>query len=184
VYSGHLAVALAATRARPRVPLWLLLIASQAPDWLELLLKAAGRENSNEVWSHSIPVVTVGAILFASYYLVTARNWSGALVLVGVALSHSVLDLVTGAKALWPGQGAVGACLYDRPIVDFAIEVALSLAGWAIYRSTLGRRRSSSVAWAILITLIGSQTLLDAAQQVRLMRAPEIRQHCIDAARN
>jgi len=184
VYSGHLAVALAATRARPRVPLWLLLIASQAPDWLELLLKAAGRDNVNEVWSHSIPVVAVGAILFATYYLITERNWSGALVLVGVALSHSALDLVTGAKALWPGQGAVGACLYDRPIVDLVIEVALSVAGWAIYRTTLGRRRSSAAAWAVLITLVGSQTLLDAAQQVRLMRAPEIRQHCIDAARN
>jgi hypothetical protein len=184
VYSGHLAVALGATRARPRVPLWLLLIASQAPDWLELLLKAAGRDDSNEVWSHSIPVVTCGAILFASYYLVTERNWSGALVLVGVALSHSVLDLVTGAKAWWPGQGAVGACMYDRPGADFLIEVGLSVIGWAIYRSTLGRRRSSAATWAILITLVGSQALLDAAQQVRLMRTPDIRQHCIDATRN
>jgi hypothetical protein len=161
----------------------LLLVAAQAPDWLQLLLAATGRDDPNEIRSHSIPVVAIGAIVFATYYVVSARDWPGALLLLGVALTHPILDLVTGAKVLWPHTARVGACLYDRPGLDFALEAGIALAGWAAYRVILGPRRSARGSWAILATLIASQFLVDGAQEARLVRNPGLRHVCVDATR-
>jgi hypothetical protein len=187
VFAGHLAVALAGVKARPRVPLWLLLLASQAPDVLQLLLGALGHGDANEARSHSIPVVLVGAIILAGYQVLSARDardWAGGALVMAVALSHPLLDLVTGVKALWPGAAPIGACLYDRPAVDLIIESAISIAGWLVYRTTLGARRTSNGVWLVLATLLASQLALDGAQEVRLLRTPDLRMRCFDARRN
>ena len=89
----------------------MLVFAAQAPDWLELLLGAVGRDGWHESRSHSLPVVFVGAVGFALLSVIATGDWVGALLLFGVMLSHPVLDLVTGAKVWWPGHSAVGACL-------------------------------------------------------------------------
>lgn len=184
MYVGHLAVGLAAVKARPRVPLWLLLIAAQAPDWIELAFGGSRSYDPGELRSHSLPVVAALATGFALMYLVFTGDWRGGGLLIVVTLSHSVLDLVTGSKVLWPGTRPVGACLYNQPGFDFLIEAAIAVAGWGVYRTALGRHRSSRVAWAALLALLASQSLLDVAQEARLRRAPYLRADCVDAARS
>ena len=79
--------------------------------------------------------------------------------------------------------GALGGrgVSYDRPVVDMVIESALATMGWVVYRGTPRVRKNSVATWAMLATMLGSQAAVDAAQQIRLTRAPELRRICIRA---
>jgi hypothetical protein len=171
VYVGHLAVALAACRTRARVPLWLLLVASQGPDWINLFGAMLGiSEKSTELISHSIPAVLFVALALSLSYGIAAGDIGGGLLLFAVYGSHLILDLATGSKILWPGGGLVGAALYERPGLDFLIEAGIAVIGWWIYRSVAHERRARASGWLILVTLIVCQATLDVAQEARLLR--------------
>ena len=178
MYVGHLAVALAATRVRREAPLWILLLASQWPDWIQLALGALGAYNA-QLYSHSLPAVTAGALLFTLLYLRTTGDGRSAWLIAGVYLSHPLLDLVTGGKVWWPGGPMVGACLYERPAVDFIVEGAIAGVGWLIYRSTkVHDHRHRRPLQGILVILLASQAALDLAAQIRLLRNPRNSTKC------
>ena len=170
MYIGHVAVGLASVRARQGVPLWVLLLAAQWPDWVQLSLQALGAWNA-QLYSHSIPAILAGGLLFTLVFLRQTSNMSGALLVGLVYLTHPVLDLVTGDKPLWPGGPKIGANWYDMPAKDFAIEVLILLVAWQVWRSTLGARRSDRRVWAMLAALVACQALLDVGQQMRLIRS-------------
>lgn len=169
MYIGHVAVALAAVHVRREAPLWILIVASQWPDWVQLFLEALGAWNA-QLYSHSIPAVLAGSLLFALVFLRWSGDVRGAMLVAAMYLTHPVLDLVTGLKPLWPGGPLIGANWYDQPVKDFVLEVALLLLGWLTYRATIGARRRERLVWVLLVALAGCQALLDAGQQLRLMR--------------
>ncbi len=169
MYVGHIAVALAATRARRTVPLWVLLLASQWPDWVQLFLSALGAYNA-QLYSHSLPAIAGGATLFALIYLRQSHNVRGTWLVWGVYVSHSLLDLITGLKPLWPGGRPIGANLYDRPGLDFTLETLVAIIGWLIYRRQFDAHPRRGYLVFILVTLVACQALADLGQQVQLMR--------------
>lgn len=169
MYVGHLAVALGAVRARRDAPLWVLLLASQWPDWVQLLLEGLGAYNA-QLYSHSLPAILAGALLFSLIFLRQSGDARSAYVVALVYLTHPILDLVTGEKAWWPGGRLLGANLYDRPGVDFALEATLVLIGWLLYKTTFPPRARRPRLLAVMMVLIAAQALLDAGHQIRLHR--------------
>lgn len=174
MYTGHLAVALAAARTRRRVPMLVLVLASQAPDWIQLLLAPLGDVERAQLWSHSIPAVLAGALSAAVVYAGATKDPRGAGLLALVYLSHPILDLVTGSKPLWPGGPAMGACLYNHPSLDWLAECAVVLAGWFVYQRAFSSRRQRRLAVCLLAALLVCQSGVDLWQSFRILRAPDV----------
>ncbi len=170
MYVGHLAVALAAVRARQTAPLWVLLLASQWPDWVQLTLQALGAYNA-QLYSHSLPAILAGALLFTLLFLRQTGDQRSAWLVAAVYLTHPLLDLVTGEKPWWPGGPLLGANLYDRPAFDFALEATLAGAGWLIYKTTFASLPRRQRLIAVLFVLIACQALLDMGHELRLRRS-------------
>lgn len=154
MYVGHAGVALLASGARPRLPLWLLLLAAFSVDLLEVALKLAGLTAWVPQPAEALTVAVGLAVGFALLGGVRTRSAVGALILGAVAFTHPLGDLVTGSLPLWIGGPDVGAGLFRRPYLDFAVEGALVLVGWLVYRRTLpARARRSWAVWAIPVVL-------------------------------
>ena len=167
MYVGHVAIALAAVRIRRDVPVWVFLLASHWPDWLQLALGAYGAYNA-QLYSHSVPAVIAGATLFTLVFLRQTGDTRSAVLVAAVYLTHPLLDLVTGEKPLWPGGAIVGANWYDHPAKDFVLELAIIIVAWSIYRSTFGPRRADARLVVMLVSLIACQAVLDLGQALRL----------------
>jgi hypothetical protein len=180
VYIGHIGVALAARGARTRVPLALLLVAAQAPDWIALAVGALGVRDPMELWSHSVFAVAAGVSALGATYLWRSRDRAGAGLLCAVYLSHPLLDLLTGRKPPWLGARPLGACLYHAPALDFGVEAAVLVVGWMVsYHS--GRRVgrfATYAAWWMLAALLGCQALVDGVEGVRLWYYGQIGSPC------
>ena len=163
MYAGHIGVALAAKRAWPLVPLWLLVIASELPDWTDAGLCIAGvRTPVYGMMSHSIPAILVLAVTAATLVIVIERPHPQVVrtAVVAVALMvvlHMVADWLTGLKPTWAGGPMIGLELYRWPVADFLLEALVVILGWLAYRSTLPTRarasRSSSLLLASLVVL-------------------------------
>lgn len=129
---GHIAFALLAKTARPRLPLVLLVPVAYGPDIVEVTLDVFGKHN--RILSHSL--VSVG--LFATVTALTVwwrrRSKGDALAVWLVYVSHWPADFLTGLKPTWPGGPQVGLQLYDRPLIDWTMELALLAACWLVYR--------------------------------------------------
>jgi LexA-binding, inner membrane-associated putative hydrolase len=167
MYTGHLGVALAARRFGT-VPLWALVVTSQMPDWLSIVVGATGVEDAHEIWSHSLPAVLIGAAVAGCITLwVTARPGSAALI-AAVYLSHPVLDLITGLKPTWPAGPLIGGCLYDWPVGDFIVESLFVLAGAAVYRTCIDPARRTAAVGGIVAVVLLCQLGADATQAHRL----------------
>lgn len=168
MYAGHLGIALGGKGLRRDAPLWLLVLATQGPDWMQAVACFTGT-SAHAMWSHSLPAVLVlAAALAAAGYGVT-RNGAVAGLAAAVAVSHALVDYVTGIKPTWPGGPVVGLGLYAHPSWDFLLETAMIVAGWWIYRRSLEpESRSSPLARALLVALIVAQ----AAGALKLAIAP------------
>src|SRR5256885_11042513 len=138
MYAGHIGIALAGKGYRSTVPLWVLLVATQLPDWADAAVCAAGGGSPPpEMLSHSLPAVAGLALALALLYYAFTRD-SGGSVLAGIiVISHMIADYVTGLKPTWPGGPLIGLELYRNPAVDFGIEALVIVLGWTIYRRGL-----------------------------------------------
>ena len=130
---GHLGVAAALVRWRPRTsPAWIV-VASVAPDLLDVGYAVAGVCSPFGLYSHTVPAALLcGAVLAGVVWLLGHRET--AMLLPAAVLLHLPPDYLTGHKLLWPGGELHGLRLYDRRLVDFVIESAVLLAGWAMIR--------------------------------------------------
>lgn len=148
---------------RKAVPLWLLIIASQLPDWADAGLCLANvRTTVPGLYSHSLPAVGVLAVIGAITYCFMVRDVAGMLLVAAVVASHAVGDFFTGLKPTWPGGPVVGLQLYHHPVADFAIEALVLVAGWLLYRKSLPEdRRSSLPAFTVLGALLAIQAGAD-----------------------
>jgi hypothetical protein len=166
VYAGHVGVALGAHGIRKAIPLWLLIIASQLPDWADAGLCLANvRTPVPGLYSHSLPAVAVLALIAAILYCFMVRDVAGMFLVAAVVGSHAVGDFFTGMKPTWSGGPMIGLQLYRNPVIDFAIEALVLVAGWLLYRRSLPEdRRSSGPA----LTLLGALLAIQAAADIFL----------------
>ncbi|HEX9493264.1 MAG TPA: metal-dependent hydrolase [Thermoanaerobaculia bacterium] len=164
MYIGHVGAALAAKRVRGSIGLLVLLVATYTPDWVDAGLCVTGVYNPQEMLSHSIPAVLLFALVGFVAYAVATRDWTGALVIAAVILSHLLLDWITGYKPSWPGGPMIGLQLYDHPLADFVAEGVVILAGALLYGRTLPARRRPWVDISIMLgALLSLQLTIDIA---------------------
>ena len=168
MYTGHVAIGLAARGARRDLPVWVAVLAAQAPDWIEVICGGLGAGASAQLWSHAFPFVVLGAGAAAILVRLWTRSTGAALVTFAVYLSHPLADLVTGYKPLWLGGPPVGLRFIDRPIPDFVVQGSLCLLGWLLYRRSLPSHvRRRVIAAAPLVTLLAVQAVSDLVVFVR-----------------
>ena len=173
MYGGHIGIALAGKGLRPSVPLWLLVLATQLPDWTDAAVCAAGISvPPSGILSHSLPAVAALGSVLALLYYGTSRDTAGAGLVGLTVLSHTIADYATGLKPTWPGGPIIGLGLYRQPAADFVLEAAVLFIGWMIYRRSIAfsRLRSSPVA-LMLIALV----LLQLAASVSFAMFPGLR---------
>ena len=173
MYAGHMGFALAACGIRRSIPLWLLVIASQLPDWADAGFCLANiRPLPLGILSHSLPAIGVLAVIAALACLAVDRDVNAMLLVAAVVLSHAAGDYLTGIKPTWSGGPMIGLELYKRPLIDFAVESAVIIAGWMVYRRSLpAESRSSRPAFTLLAALIvmqiGADIVMSYAQGIK-----------------
>lgn len=166
MYIGHVGAALAAKRVRRSIGLLVLLVATYTPDWVDTGLCLAGAYNPHGMLSHSIPAILVLALAGCAWYGVVTRDWTAALVVAAVIVSHMFLDWITGYKPTWPGGPMIGLQLYDHPIADFAAEGLAITIGALLYARTLPPRRRP---WTDVSIMVGALLLMQLAIDVAQM---------------
>jgi len=177
VFLSHFAVGLAAKRAAPAISLGTLILACQLADiiWpvlvllgIEQLAIAPGITTVTPLdfisypYSHSLVALTVWGILAAAAYRM-ARGRSATtlalIIIVGVVLSHWVLDVVShrADMPLAPGGGPkLGFELWRSMPATLIVEFTMLAIGLRTYLGvTQARDRTGSVAlWAMIGVLI------------------------------
>lgn len=163
MYVGHVGFALGAKGLRSSLPLWVLIIASQLPDWADATVCLAGvAASAPGLYSHSFPAIAVLTVVGALVYLVTTRDVAGATLVGALVVSHALGDYVTGLKPTWVGGPMIGLQLYRHPALDFVVEAVVILLGWLIYRASFPREKQSSRdIWSMLGVLLAIQALAD-----------------------
>jgi len=166
VIIGHLGIAMAARARWQRVPLALLAVASFAPDFVDLALRALRVCAPAGVYSHSLPAAAALAVLCGAATALWQRSWAAGWIVVALVLLHLPADYITGLKILWPGGPIVGLNLYAHPMADFALEALIAFAGWCYLRA----RDQSSLwmrSWLTLAALLAMQAAMDTIGSVK-----------------
>ena len=164
MYVGHVGAALVAKSARTNIGLLALLVATYTPDWVDGGLCLAGSYSSLGMLSHSVPAVVIFALIGFTLYACKTGDWTSALVIAGLIVSHMVLDWITGYKPTWPGGPRIGLRLYHHPVADFIVEAALIVAGAILYGRTLSPRQRPWIDVSIMLgALLALQVVMDVA---------------------
>jgi hypothetical protein len=170
VFIGHAAIALAAKRARPSVPLAALIAAAYGPDVIEVTLLALWRWAKVQAafGSHSIPAVALGAAVVAASYAIWRRDALGAGLLALTYASHWSADLFTGTgKPTWGGGPTLGLALYEHPVLDFVVESGLLIGAWVLLWPARDRRRQQPALYlAAPIALVLFQLAFNASERL------------------
>jgi hypothetical protein len=167
MYIGHVGAALAGKRVHRSIGLLVLLVATYTPDWADTGLCLARAYNPQGMLSHSVPAVLVFMLVGFAAYAAATRDWTGALVIAAVILSHMFLDWITGYKPTWPDGPMIGLRLYDRPVADFVVEGIVIVAGALLYGGTLPPRRRPWVDVSIMLSaLLALQLTIDIAHML------------------
>jgi len=153
VFIGHYGVAFALRGVERKVPLWLFFLAVQGVDVLWCLLVLAGIEKVSIVpginpstplsfdyypYTHSL-MAAVGwsAVAFGLYRVATRYQGSPrpALILALAVASHWFLDLIVHSPDLdlTDESFKVGLGLWNHPLVETALELAIFFGGLAYY---------------------------------------------------
>lgn len=165
MYAGHIGFGLGAYSFRKTLPLWLLLVAAQIPDWIDAGFCVADLDRGPfGLYTHGFIAVAAAALVCAVLAYALTGDVTGALIVGLVVASHWGLDYFTGIKPTWPNGPIVGMNLYARPVVDVVLESATILAGWLLYRRTLPESvRNHGWTYATLFSLCALQVLAGAA---------------------
>jgi hypothetical protein len=161
MYAGHLGFALGASSVRRSIPLWLLLLAAELPDWMDVGVCSIDMDRGPfGLYTHGIPIVTALALTLAVVYALAKQDWFGGFVVAVVVASHYGLDLLTGIKPTWAGGPIIGLGLYDRAAAELTLEVVTILLGWFFYRRTFPEeQRRAWPMYAILVALLAFQAV-------------------------
>jgi hypothetical protein len=166
MFIGHYGVSFAAKAADKRLPLWLLFLAVQWLDvmWsglvmlnVEKLRIVPGFTQSNDMDLYYMPYThgLIGALALAAAMgaIVTAflrdRLGTAFAVTAGAVFSHWLLDLVVHVRDL-PLLGdsfKVGFGLWNHVWISFPLEIAILVAGAAIYARAVPSRTETGDRW-------------------------------------
>jgi ABC-type sugar transport system permease subunit len=165
VITGHLGVA-AAARSFSRDPMGsilfvALLLAALAPDVVDALYWAIGFCSPYGLYSHTTYAVALEAAIVGGVAFLATGSRGLTLMFVMVVLLHSAADYFTAWKLFVPGGELVGFKLYERPMVDWVLEVPLVIAGWWLLRRGGKSPHWATSVWA-MVALVVVQTSLDA----------------------
>ena len=155
---GHFAVALAAKPAAPKVPLFVLLVATLILDLLYFVFAFAGIEGINKEipWSHGLFMSVIWSVAAALLSARIFRDYRAGAVVGLLVFSHWVLDFISHPMGfghpqppdlplLVHGSRNVGLGLYNSISVTQAIliEVAMFILGAAVYVRYIVKERKS-----------------------------------------
>ncbi len=166
---GHLGIGLAAKPLVPKVPLWVLLVASEVPDLLFYGFQAAGIEKQSITttnlrqglqvtspgvipWSHGLFMSVVWSVLAAAISYLFYRDSRASSVIGLTVLSHWGLDLIVnpGLPLLLDGSPKVGLGLWTSGpgfILSMILDLGLFASGIAVYvRAAKNKRALIAVA--------------------------------------
>lgn len=159
---GHLAIGFAAKPFAPKVPLVVLLIASEALDILNFGFEVVGLEElgvsqislsqglqmsvpSSVQWSHGLFMSCIWSLMFAALATLIYRDRRTGEVIGLVVFSHWVLDFIVHPRdlpVLFEGSPLLGLGLWTSGpgfIFSVILELVLLGAGVAMYRAYLRR---------------------------------------------
>jgi hypothetical protein len=174
MFIGHIAVALAAKKAAPKVSLGTLTLAVQFVDLLWPLFLLLGIEHvridpGNTAFtpldfydypiSHSLLTGIGWAFAFGLIYFLIRRSMKNAIILGGCVVSHWVLDFISHRPDMpivpWTST-YVGLGLWYSVPATIVVEGLLFAVGVYIYiRSTTARDRTGTYAfWSFIVFLV------------------------------
>jgi len=168
---GHFAAGFVAKRVEPRISLGTFVLAAILPDLLWGLFLVAGIEHvyfkrgkgaakylaSADIGiSHSLLMDAIWAALFAAAYFLLRHYARGAWVLFGAVLSHWLLDFVSLAVPLAPGeQRQIGLGLWYSIPLTLIVEGGFWLLALILYvRVTHPRKRVGVYGFWIVAALL------------------------------
>jgi hypothetical protein len=168
---GHFGPALAIRATSSRVPLWALVLGSQAVDVLFFVLVLAGVEGADihpnqhprlvvtcGIWTHSLTMTAVFFAVCAVVGKLASKPREGLLVGLAVA-SHWFTDFIVHVPDLplsLDQQTAVGLGLWRVPWAATTVEVGVVLAAALLLHRTYGdarRRRRLSIFAGTLVAV-------------------------------
>ena len=142
---GHFAIALA---ARPKAPVWLLLVASEVLDLLAFAFMAIGIEHAEPepsfAWSHGLFMSVVWSVVAGGITLFFFRSRRTSLVIGLLVFSHWILDFISHTPdlpLLFNGSPLVGLGLESSILVGVILEFSMLAGGIAIYLLTRNRAK-------------------------------------------
>jgi hypothetical protein len=175
MFLGHYGLGFMAKKAARGPSLGTLFLAAQFIDLLWPVLLILGIEQveimpgdtrvtplhfSYYPYSHSLIMVLLYGMIFASVYYLIKKNLKGALILAVLVLSHWILDLITHRPdlPLWPGAGSPHAGIGLWNFFIGTVIVELGIFGFGIFyylRSTkVSGKAGSYLLWAQVIFLL------------------------------
>lgn len=173
MFIGHPAAAFAAKPLAPRVSLGVLVAATIGLDLIWPIFILLGLEHVRiapgitaftplDFYDYPITHSLAGAlgwsVAAAIVYWLFRRSWHDASIVGAAVLSHWFLDLIAHRPdlPLWPNGPKYGFGLWNSIIGTIVVEVALFLAGLAIYlRATRARDRIGAIALWALVAFLG-----------------------------
>ena len=173
MFIGHYAPAfLAATLAPPRarVPLGIGFVATQLVDIAFFSFQVIGVEHLRLVphitvmnpmdlydmpWTHSLAGSIGWAAGFALILWLWRREWAMAAMGFALVLSHWLLDLLVHRPdlTLWGAPPPLGLGLWNHPMIEMPLELALAFGGLALFWAR-SRPRGASGRWAPVALMI------------------------------
>lgn len=170
---GHLALALAARKVEPRIPLAASVAAAFGLDLLWPILLLLGVESVqvhagdtaftnlafvSYPWSHSLLLSAGWAALAAVIGRRAFGTWRAGAVLGSLVLSHWVLDFITHRPdlPLWPAGPQAGLGLWNSIPGTILVEGGLLAIGiWIYLSASSARDRTGRWALSGLIVVLG-----------------------------
>jgi hypothetical protein len=155
---GHFAMGLAAKPVAPKVPLFVLLVATLILDVLAIAFAFAGIEGAKTgiPWSHGLFMSVILSVAAALLGARICRDYRAGAVIGLLVFSHWVLDFVSHPMGfghpqppdlplLFNGSPKVGLGLYNSISVfqAIAIELGMFILGAAVYVTYIVKNRKS-----------------------------------------
>lgn len=171
MFIGHFALGFAAKRAAPQASLGTLFLAAQFVDlvWPTLLLLGVERVEIDPALSgaplvfvhypisHSLLGAIGWAALVGAAYFAASRERRGAWVVALLVVSHWLLDLVVhrpDLPLLLSGGPTLGLGLWNLPVVELVLEIALFAACFAVYLRTPAGQAAGFKPWVLAAVLL------------------------------
>jgi len=147
---GHFAIAFAAKPAATKLPLWLLLVASEILDLLCFGFMAIGIEhgapNPQLAWSHGLFMSAVWSAIAGVITYLFIRDRKVSIIFGLVVFSHWVLDFIAHSHdlpLLFNGSPLVGLGLEKSLVAGIIMEFSMLAGGVAIYLFARKRNKNA-----------------------------------------